>query len=88
MQYDSNRPMIGMQFDQRQELIIERIADHSLEVLEHPHAILPEREERKHEINEEEKLMDEICKEQEESSENPVPVLNAPPQRSSFMLVN
>ena len=80
VQYDSNRPM---QFDERQELIIERIADQSLEVLEHPQ---PAREERKNDLNEEEKLMDEICKEQEESSEHPV---NQPtPARSSFMLAS
>ena len=70
--YDSTRPM---HFDERQELIIERIADQSLEVLEHPQ---PAREERKHDLNEEEKLMDEICKEQEESSRHP-------PARSSFV---
>ena len=85
VQYDSNRPMIGAHLDQRQELFVERIADHSLEVLENPNFILPpRREEHKHEINEEEKLMDEICKEQEESSEHHVPVHHAHPLRSSF----
>ena len=47
-------------------LIIDRIADQSLEVVENPQ-ILPQ-EERKQDLNEEEKLMDEICLEQEEQS--------------------
>jgi hypothetical protein len=48
-------------------LIIDRIGDQSLEVGESPQILL--QEERKQDLNEEEKLMDEICLEQEQSLE-------------------